>query len=529
LKHGEWSDAKNITFTPDGIRTYYGFTDLCSGYTFPEAILWVSTVESDVLFFGRRNVYYSLNGANPILTNWTEIENATYWNECETPQWVLFFNGIQKPRYWDAGSHDFTELTNAPIAKIYWYQSRHLLAVSVESSKSKMMWSDLDDLINWTTGEAGYGYFDLPNSDEVMCVSPIGGNYYIISYRGMWQCKYLGYPIYWSINPVLQGIGILSSKSISEFGDESIIMSNDNVYNSDGYNIEPINNGILRQLYLDMHPATTESLFSIFDEYKRHVLFFYVSDMEEVNVWGASTEYAVGDLIKPTQYKDVGYYYECKQAGTSGTTEPTWLLNNVTDGTVIWKFMGAVGACDRTVLYNYYLDRWCNLDLGKIQAAGFWRKTGNVVINDIDILINDWASLIDAKNYLDNFPTLIFVDERGKIHELDYSGVVKKEAYCITGYIPLEEKKVALKRKFITSIQLKGTGSIKVRIGYIKHINSGVIWSDDYNYNFRENEKIEVANDDIEAKYIVLKFENNIGTFFELYSILVDFAYVGTE
>lgn len=56
--------------------------------------------------------------------------------------------------------------------------------------------------------------------------------------------------------------------------------------------------------------------------------------------WGASTNYAAGDLVKSAQ----GYIYQAMGAGRSGTAQPAWPLPSsgnwhptVTDGTVTWQ------------------------------------------------------------------------------------------------------------------------------------------------------------------------------------------------
>lgn len=53
--------------------------------------------------------------------------------------------------------------------------------------------------------------------------------------------------------------------------------------------------------------------------------------------WQASTSYNVGDRVKPTTFN--GFTYVCVEAGTSGSSEPTWgttLWGLTTDGTVKW-------------------------------------------------------------------------------------------------------------------------------------------------------------------------------------------------
>ena len=60
--------------------------------------------------------------------------------------------------------------------------------------------------------------------------------------------------------------------------------------------------------------------------------------------WKPNTFYVVGNKIRPTSGN--GYYYECIQRGTTGTTEPNWTKNvgdTFTDGTCIWECKGPVG------------------------------------------------------------------------------------------------------------------------------------------------------------------------------------------
>lgn len=61
--------------------------------------------------------------------------------------------------------------------------------------------------------------------------------------------------------------------------------------------------------------------------------------------WAATTAYAEGVRVQPTAAN--GYNYRCKTAGTSGGTEPEWptlLAAEVTDGTVVWQCVSAMGA-----------------------------------------------------------------------------------------------------------------------------------------------------------------------------------------
>jgi hypothetical protein len=59
--------------------------------------------------------------------------------------------------------------------------------------------------------------------------------------------------------------------------------------------------------------------------------------------WQASTAYLLGQSVEPTS--ENGLRYEVSQAGTSGSTQPTWptsgIGSTVANGTVIFKLVGA--------------------------------------------------------------------------------------------------------------------------------------------------------------------------------------------
>ena len=66
--------------------------------------------------------------------------------------------------------------------------------------------------------------------------------------------------------------------------------------------------------------------------------------------WKASNTYVLGDTCIATTFN--GYAYKCTTAGTSGTVEPTWpntLGATVTDGTVVWTCISAIGSDYATI------------------------------------------------------------------------------------------------------------------------------------------------------------------------------------
>lgn len=55
-------------------------------------------------------------------------------------------------------------------------------------------------------------------------------------------------------------------------------------------------------------------------------------------LWIASTSYSVGAIVYGSNASAPGLLFECKTAGVSGSTQPTWAAFNLptTDGTVTW-------------------------------------------------------------------------------------------------------------------------------------------------------------------------------------------------
>ena len=61
------------------------------------------------------------------------------------------------------------------------------------------------------------------------------------------------------------------------------------------------------------------------------------------DTWVPSNTYAVGDVVKPITYS--GYVYKCTKAGTSGSTEPTWvkdLSTTIPDNACSWVGVGGL-------------------------------------------------------------------------------------------------------------------------------------------------------------------------------------------
>ena len=82
-------------------------------------------------------------------------------------------------------------------------------------------------------------------------------------------------------------------------------------------------------------------------------------NLTQPSAWAASTDYSVGDYVRPTSAN--GYNYECTVAGTSGTSEPTWpttIGETVTDGSITWKCVSMRG--NNNIIIGYDIEGSAN-------------------------------------------------------------------------------------------------------------------------------------------------------------------------
>lgn len=98
----------------------------------------------------------------------------------------------------------------------------------------------------------------------------------------------------------------------------------------------------------------------------------------EAGHWAADKAYGLGDIVIPTNPN--GHFYRCKTAGTSGATEPGWLLTGnsiLNDGSIQWVRLlgyikGQIGteATQQSNIYygKYYvvLNRFVKFDSSNI-------------------------------------------------------------------------------------------------------------------------------------------------------------------
>jgi len=103
-----------------------------------------------------------------------------------------------------------------------------------------------------------------------------------------------------------------------------------------------------------------------------------------VKDWTASETIAEGQYRKATSFNM--HYYKCTTAGTTGVSEPVWVINGgtVTDGTVVWTDIGVTLTCDMsedTV--------WADISTHEL-AAGNGYTAGGVSLINLAVTNGGW-------------------------------------------------------------------------------------------------------------------------------------------
>ena len=142
-----------------------------------------------------------------------------------------------------------------------------------------------------------------------------------------------------------------SPESTNEMSDEEIrVLKWSLTFTVYGYLFQPLQSTgiikkVIQKLYGDDHSwghRFTESEFTSGSGYEMAALFTKaISPYFNEDDWTASTEYEIGDFVKPTTPN--GYLYQVQSLlipGKSGTTEPTWPVlkgKPVVDNDIVWE------------------------------------------------------------------------------------------------------------------------------------------------------------------------------------------------
>lgn len=164
--------------------------------------------------------------------SWTDVSKSGGYTLATGDQWqfakfnsyvVAVFQG-EAPQYYLIGtSTDFDDLAGSPPhARYVAVVGRFLVLSGLLSNPNRIAWCDLNDVTNWSTGQADTQ--DLPDGGVTRGVA--GGEYGIIFQDTMIRrLTYVGPPLVFQIDRIEEGVGIAAPYSLIQAGDRLFFYS----------------------------------------------------------------------------------------------------------------------------------------------------------------------------------------------------------------------------------------------------------------------------------------------------------------
>lgn len=171
--------------------------------------------------------------------------SATTWSFAQFGNITIAANKVDAMQSRDAsGSSAFADLAGAPKAKIVVVQSNILLAFNIDDGADKPhCWaaSDVADHTNWTTGEAVTATPILHRPGPITAAMALGGDVIVFKRSSIYRMRYVGSPIYWTVELIADGIGALTQDNVASCGDRLIFIDRQGPYVCDGASVYPLN------------------------------------------------------------------------------------------------------------------------------------------------------------------------------------------------------------------------------------------------------------------------------------------------
>lgn len=243
LPFGEWKpdisdfraqhspNIQNVVPSGDGYAPFPSMQELTDAL--PAACRGYFVVRDDdaslKVFAGTAAGLYLLNNTD---FSWTDVSKSGGYALASGDQWqfakfnsyvIATFQG-EAPQYYLIGtSTDFDDLAGSPPhARYVAVVGRFLVLSGLLSNPNRIAWCDLNDVTNWSTGQADTQ--DLPDGGVTRGVA--GGEYGIIFQDTMIRrLTYVGPPLVFQIDRIEEDVGIAAPYSLIRAGDRLFFYS----------------------------------------------------------------------------------------------------------------------------------------------------------------------------------------------------------------------------------------------------------------------------------------------------------------
>jgi hypothetical protein len=161
------------------------------------------------------------------------------WSFAQYGIYTLAANKVDEIQVRDAtGVAAFANLGGTPPkAKILVIQSNIVLAFNINNGTDQPnAWasSDVGNHANWTTGEAQTATMILHRPGSITAAVAFGDEVIVFKKSSVYRMRYVGSPIYWTVELIAVGRGALTQASVVNCGAALLVADSSNLYLFDG-------------------------------------------------------------------------------------------------------------------------------------------------------------------------------------------------------------------------------------------------------------------------------------------------------
>lgn len=224
-------------------RTYSGTGGAITSTPGTALNAWVGITSAGtaVGYVGTTTKLYSLTGRTATGTDRSKgggyTNTAVHWCFEQFGNYTLATNGVDAIQVRDAtGSSAFADLGGTPpgTAKFLVTQANAVLAFNLDSGGNMWAASDIGDHANWTTGES---VADTPISQRAGAITAavaFGDEVIVFKASSIYRMRYVGSPVYWTVDLIADGIGAMWQGSVCNCGDALVFNGLAGTYIFDG-------------------------------------------------------------------------------------------------------------------------------------------------------------------------------------------------------------------------------------------------------------------------------------------------------
>lgn len=169
---------------------------------------------------------------------------ATQWAFAQYGNITIAANGTDNTQWRNAtGSSAFADLAGAPKCNHLVVQSNVLLALGIAGSENAWAASDVGDYTNWSTGDAVTTTPILARPGPITAAIAFKDVVLVFKRNAIFQMRYVGSPIYWTVDLICDGKGVVGPGSVCNCGEFVVFSGDHGVTVFDGSSFSDISPG----------------------------------------------------------------------------------------------------------------------------------------------------------------------------------------------------------------------------------------------------------------------------------------------